>query len=118
MIVPRKTTGKLVHPHATRTAFFGQYWASIMVRVTFTSNIQRHVQCQTVDIVGDTVREVLNSVFEKNEQARGYVLDDRGAVRKHMIIFINGQPIKDRTLLSDEVSAGDEIYVMQALSGG
>jgi len=89
-----------------------------MARITFTPNIQRHVQCLADDIVGNTVGEVLDEVFARNEQARGYVLDDRGAVRKHMVIFVNSQPMQDRDKLSDAVSAGDEIYVMQALSGG
>jgi hypothetical protein len=46
------------------------------------------------------------------------VLDERGAVRKHMVIFIGGRQAKDRDGLTDPVEGGSEIYVMQALSGG
>jgi hypothetical protein len=35
-----------------------------------------------------------------------------------MVVFVNGEPIKDREGLSDPVPADGEIYVMQALSGG
>lgn len=89
-----------------------------MVRVTFTPNIQRHVTCPPQTVRGATVREVLDCVFEENERARGYVLDEQGILRKHMNIFVNGNAIADRDRLSDAVRDGDEVYVMQALSGG
>lgn len=89
-----------------------------MPRVTFTQNIQRHVACPPMDVGGRTVREALEGVFARNERARGYVLDERGAVRTHMVIFVNGRQIKDREGLSDEVPPDGDVYVMQALSGG
>lgn len=89
-----------------------------MATVTFTPNIQRHVECPTENVPGQTVREVLDAVFADNQRARGYVLDDRGAVRKHMVVFVNGEPISDRATLSDPVADDAEVYVMQALSGG
>jgi molybdopterin synthase sulfur carrier subunit len=61
---------------------------------------------------------VLNSYFQSHEQARGYVLDDRGRLRQHMAVFINGNQIRDRELLSDPVSADAVIDIIQALSGG
>jgi molybdopterin converting factor small subunit len=89
-----------------------------MTRVTFTANIQRHVSCPPADVAGRTVREVLDAVFAQNPRARDYVLDDQGAVRHHMQIFVGGANVRDRAGLSDEVPAGADIYVMQALSGG
>ena len=89
-----------------------------MPHVVFTENIQRHVSCPPLTVGGGTVREVLDEVFSTNERARGYVLDEHGAVRKHMIIFINGTMIRDRQSLSDPVLPDAEVYVMQALSGG
>ena len=46
------------------------------------------------------------------------MLDEQGALRKHMAVFIDGEPVHDRTGLSDGVAAASQIYVMQALSGG
>ena len=89
-----------------------------MPRVEFTANLQRHVACPPADVEGKTVREALDAVFARNERARGYVLDEQGALRKHMMVFIDNDLIRDRIHLSDPVSPTGEIYVMQALSGG
>ena len=89
-----------------------------MALVIFTSALQRHVGCPPVEAPGKTVREVLNAVFAENEQARGYVLDDQAALRKHMVVFVDGQQIRDRIHLSDPVDDRGEVYVIQALSGG
>jgi len=89
-----------------------------MPSVSFTQNIQRHVQCPTVEVAGTTVRDVLDAVFQGNQRARGYVLDEQGAVRRHVVVFVNGKPIRDREHLSDAVPPDAEVYVMQALSGG
>ena len=89
-----------------------------MPTVSFTPNIQRHVNCPPAGVVGETVGEALDAVFRGNPRARGYVLDEQGAVRPHMVVFIDGRQIKDRHTLSDPVSSNAEIYVAQALSGG
>lgn len=89
-----------------------------MAQIAFTQNLQRHVSCPPRSADGTSVREVLDMVFADNERARGYVLDEHGALRKHMVIFINGIPIRDRDGQSDDVGPSDEIFVMQALSGG
>jgi hypothetical protein len=89
-----------------------------MPKVVFTPNIQRHVACAETRAEGATVREVLDNVFAGNPQARGYVLDDQSALRKHMTIFIDGATLRDRVGLSDPVREGSAIYVFQALSGG
>jgi sulfur-carrier protein len=89
-----------------------------MAKVAFTANIQRHVACPETEAAGHSVREVLDAVFAANPQARSYVLDDQGAVRRHMTIFVDGQIIRDRARLSDVVTDASRIYVFQALSGG
>jgi hypothetical protein len=69
-------------------------------------------------VQGAALREVLDAAFSANPQARGYVLDDRGELRHHMVVFIDGEMLRDRVNLSDPVRPDSEVYVMQALSGG
>ncbi len=89
-----------------------------MVQVVFTPNLQRHVPCPPVGVIGSTVAEALNRVFDDNPTLRRYVLDDQGALRKNMVIFVDGRALKDRRTLNDSVTEDAEIFVMQALTGG
>ena len=89
-----------------------------MARIVFTANLQRHVDCPAAEAQGATVREALDAVFRANERLRGYVLDDQQALRRHMAIVVDGRPLRDRIHLSDPISDGSAIYVLQALSGG
>ncbi len=80
----------------------------------FTSHLQRHVSCAEADVPGATVAAALDAVFRSQPQVRGYVLDEQGELRKHVIVFVDGR----RARLADAVSAGAAIHVMQALTGG
>jgi hypothetical protein len=91
---------------------------SAMPRVVFAPLVLRHVDCPPSEQPGRTVRECLDAAFAVYPVARGYVLDDTGAVRKHVVIFVDNEMIGDRVTLSDPVTPTSEIFVFQALSGG
>lgn len=89
-----------------------------MPTVSFTQNLRRHVDVDRCDVEAATVGEALDCVFAEHPRLRSYLLDDRGAVRKHVAIIVNGETISDRTKLSDSLKPDDDVFVMQALSGG
>jgi molybdopterin synthase sulfur carrier subunit len=90
-----------------------------VVRVCFTQNLQRHVRCPDEELAaGTTVREVLDQYFARHPDARGCVLDDRGGLRPHVVVFIGDARATDRLGLSDVVERNSEVWVTQALSGG
>ena len=91
-----------------------------MPTVVFTQNLRRHVNLERIDVDGDgdSVSDVLARVFEQYPRLRSYLLDDTGAVRKHVVLLINGESITDRTHLSDPVPSDAKVFVVQALSGG
>lgn len=89
-----------------------------MAKVSFTRALERFLAAPTVEVEGATVHEALARVFAVAPALRGYVLDDQGAVRRHVAIYVNDQPLADRARLSDPVGPKDEIFVLQALSGG
>ena len=89
-----------------------------MPTVSFTSALQRFLPAPSAEVEGATVAAALAEVFEARPALRGYVLDDQGALRRHVAVYVNGQPVHDRVGLSDPVGPHDEIYVLQALSGG
>ncbi|MBE7560213.1 MoaD/ThiS family protein [bacterium] len=89
-----------------------------MAQIHFTHNLERHVACPSARLPGATVAELLAAYFAAHPRARGYVLDDRGALRTHMTVFVDGTAVRDRAHLSDPVAEDSDVYVMQALSGG
>lgn len=89
-----------------------------MAVVSFTPNLVRHVECPAREVCGATVGEALAAVFAENPRLRGYVLDDQGRLRKHMLVLVDGVIIADRDGLSDRVGESSSVYVAQALSGG
>jgi molybdopterin synthase sulfur carrier subunit len=89
-----------------------------MATVRFTRNIQRHIACPDREIAGATLRVVLDEYFRENAKARGYVLDEQGRIRQHMVVFIDGELVRDRDTLTDDVKPDSMVDVIQALSGG
>jgi molybdopterin synthase sulfur carrier subunit len=89
-----------------------------MATVSFTPQLERFLPAPTVEAAGTTLHEVLTAVFREHPALKGYVLDDQGAVRQHVAIFINGDLAVDRVKLTDPVGPNAEIYVLQALTGG
>jgi hypothetical protein len=89
-----------------------------MAKVTFASSIPRHVAVAPAQVNGKTVREVLEAVFTAESRLRNYLLDDQGALRHHVNVFVDGKQVTDRDGLSDVVAANAQVHVIQALSGG
>jgi sulfur-carrier protein len=89
-----------------------------MAEVHFTSHLRNLAPRGPFTAAGATVREVLQAVFDDEPTVRGYVLDDRGALRKHVCIFADGERLAHEAALSRAVGPNAKVYVMQALSGG
>ena len=89
-----------------------------MATVHFTSHLQKFASCEAIEVAGETLREALQEALDQNDPLRSYVLDERGHLRRHMTVFIDGQLLADRVGLSDPIQKNSELYVMQALSGG
>ena len=89
-----------------------------MPAVVFTPALHRFLRVSDMRTAGATVGEALAAVFGANPALRSYLLDDQGALRRHVAVYVNGEPVRDRTGLTDPVACDDEIYVFQALTGG
>ena len=89
-----------------------------MARVSLASFLSNACPSRGGDFPGGTVAEVLGELFALHPVLRSYVVDDQGEVRKHVTVFLDSTPIRDRERLSDPVRPDSEIFIMQALSGG
>lgn len=89
-----------------------------MPTLRFTDNLQHLVQAPEMSVAGDSVAAALNQAFAQHPRLRAYIVNEQGALRTHVVVFIDGRTIVDRVKLSDPVNPASELYVMQALSGG
>lgn len=65
-------------------------------------------------IDGATVADLLRELERSNPPLAGWILDERGRVRRHINVFVNGEQAGPDT----PVSGADRIDVLPAISGG
>ena len=90
-----------------------------MPKVKFTYALKRFFpDLQEGPIEADNLTDALLEVDQRYPGLRSYILDEQGRLRKHVQIYLDGDPIQDREGLSDQIGSDTEIFLMQALSGG
>ena len=90
-----------------------------MARVVLTPHLRRFFsRLEGIDIVAGTVAELIVVLDRQHPGLAGYIVDERGALRRHVNIFIGEEPVGDRERLGDPIAPDDTVYILQALSGG
>lgn len=90
-----------------------------MPTVRFPPHLLRHVAIPpVVEVSGNTVAALLAEIDLRFPGVRDYLVDERGALRKHVNIFIGDALVRDRQSLSDALDGEAQVFVFQALSGG
>jgi len=92
-----------------------------MPAVEMTSHLYRFfptLEGIRISVGAGSVADVLRQVDAIAPGFTDYVLDDRGALRRHVNISINNTLVVDRKTLSDHVPENATVYIFQALSGG
>ena len=65
-------------------------------------------------VVAGTVAEALRELERSQPGLYGWVLDERGALRRHINVYVNGEPGEE----GSSVGPDDRIDVLPAISGG
>jgi molybdopterin converting factor small subunit len=63
---------------------------------------------------GSTVVDVLVALERAHPPIAGWVLDERGRIREHVNVFVNGTQGEERT----PVRPDDSVHVLPAITGG
>lgn len=66
------------------------------------------------DVAGATVGELLRELERAHPEASGWVLDERGRIRRHINVFVNGELGGEDTAVGET----DRVEVLPAISGG
>ncbi len=92
-----------------------------MATVEMTPHLYRFfpvLENRTITVPAGSVAEILRAVNGIAPGFTDYVLDERGALRRHVNLCINDTVVIDRTMLSDYVPDDGTVFIFQALSGG
>ena len=65
-------------------------------------------------VEGATIAELLTTLEAAQPALGGWILDERGRIRRHINVFVNGERGREDTA----VGADDRIDVLPAISGG
>ncbi len=68
----------------------------------------------THQVGGSTIREVLDHLFEEEPGLRSHLVDEKGAIRAHVSVFVDGS----QASLDSRVGHDASIRVLHAVSGG
>jgi MoaD family protein len=66
---------------------------------------------------GETVGEVLDSLFDQFGELRDRICED-GGLRRFVNVYISGEDIRFLDGLDTEVRDGDEVTILPAVAGG
>ena len=66
------------------------------------------------DLPGGTVGEVLRELERRHPPVTGWILDEQGRIRPHVIVFVNGERTREDTPIAPD----DVLQVLPSISGG
>jgi molybdopterin converting factor small subunit len=72
-------------------------------------------QQNDVEANGSSIAEMLNDLNRQYPGIRFRMIDEQDSIRPHMKIFVNGEQVWG---LDAALKSSDEVYILQALSGG
>jgi molybdopterin converting factor small subunit len=70
--------------------------------------------CSEHEVGGETIADLLRSLEIEHPALAGWILDERGVLRRHINVFVNGERVDEAAAVGD----GDRVDVLPAISGG
>ena len=67
-----------------------------------------------VAVAGSTLGEALKDLEDKHPALKGWILDESGAIRRHVNVFVDGERVPSHAALG----ADARVQVLPAISGG
>ena len=85
------------------------------MKVLIPSPLHSYTGRARVEASGATLAALLADLDRRYPGIRFRMLDEQDRIRRHMRVFVNGDQVFD---LTRGLSAGDEVIIVQALTGG
>ncbi len=85
------------------------------MKVLIPSSLLSYTKAAKVEATGATLSELLADLDRRYPGLRFRVVDEQDRMRGHMRFFVNNEQVFD---LSHTLRPTDEVFLLQALSGG
>ena len=85
-----------------------------MANVRLRGQLEKLAGAAELQVEGDTVNGILQALEGEHSGLEGWILDERGVLRRHINVFVNGEPADADTALDEK----DKIEILPAISGG
>ena len=85
------------------------------IKILIPSPLFSYTGADEVEAFGETLGDLLADMDMRFPGIRFRMIDEQDEIRKHIRIFINGEPVRD---LRRDIQGLDEVFIVQALSGG
>jgi MoaD family protein len=85
------------------------------VKVRIATPLLSYTGAREVEAHGTTVAELLEDLERRYPGIRFRMVDEQNRIRPHMRIFVNREAVQG---LAAPLADGDDVQILQALSGG
>jgi len=90
-----------------------------VIQLRFTSHLEKFFPgLGELRLEARDVAALIRQADERFPGLAAYVVNEHGALRPHVNVFIGDERIHDRQGLTDALQDGDVVTILQALSGG
>ena len=89
------------------------------VKILIPTPLRQYVDHQkTVEVHGATVAEALEDLVKRHAAMRKHLLDEAGAVRSFVNIYVNDEDIRHLENSGTSLGADDVISIIPSVAGG
>ncbi len=85
-----------------------------MAIVRLRGQLEKLAGASELSIEGGNVTELLQGLEREHSGLEGWILDERGVLRRHINVFVNGEPAEPDAAVEEK----DKIEILPAISGG
>jgi molybdopterin synthase sulfur carrier subunit len=85
------------------------------MQVLIPTSLRSYTRAPRVQAQGATLADLLADLERQFPGIRFRMVDERQQLRPHMRVFVNGRAVQQ---LAQPLDAGDDVAIVQALSGG
>ena len=90
-----------------------------MAHVHFTPHLRSFFDLpESYEVPAPTVRALVESLEKRWPGIAFYITDERGRLRQHVAIWVDGKQVRDREHLGEALEDDSVVHILQALSGG